>query len=319
MTYQEFIPTIQEHIVSYLPKKANCDLKLVTKNNGCILNGLVISEPGTNIYPTIYLEPYYEDYRNGDAVDTICKRIISRYETHRIDHEIDMHCFTDYKNIKDRIVFRLVNRARNETLLADIPFIPYLDLAIVFYVLLTQNDEMSASILLHNNHLKSWGVKAEDLMDAAKDNTPKLLASDFQSIRTFLMDVLPASPGTGDDCPSDNGENLDSDKKNESICCDPNLFDLSPMYVLTNTTRSNGASALLYPYILEEIENKIGGDFYVLPSSIHEVMVLPADENTHKKDLDTLVDHVNRTQLVTEDILSDHAYYYDAKEGQLRA
>ena len=86
------------------------------------------------------------------------------------------------------------------------------------------------------------------------------------------------------------------------------------MYILTNEFRTNGATTLLYEGILEEIAGMFDSDIILLPSSIHEVILVPAASgDEYLKQLDdfsAMVKEVNETELADEEILSDHAYYY---------
>ena len=104
---------------------------------------------------------------------------------------------------------------------------------------------------------------------------------------------------------------------------DPRSFMIPPeeehpsMYVLSNWDTLNGAAALLDAKTMEDISQKLGGDFIVLPSSIHEVIVLPADVEMDRRDLEAMVQDVNAGEVAPEDRLSDHVYMYDSKEKEL--
>lgn len=83
------------------------------------------------------------------------------------------------------------------------------------------------------------------------------------------------------------------------------------MYVLTNAEKMNGAAAILDSKTMEGISEKLGGDFVIIPSSIHEVIILPlntADTDT----LNGMVNDVNASEVAPLDVLSNHVYKYDA-------
>ena len=88
------------------------------------------------------------------------------------------------------------------------------------------------------------------------------------------------------------------------------------MFVLTNDTKVNGAAAILNDDIRQEIAEKVG-DFYMLPSSIHETLIIPKDAGMELKELEQMVQEVNQTQVAPGERLSDHVYEYDAKEHEL--
>lgn len=88
------------------------------------------------------------------------------------------------------------------------------------------------------------------------------------------------------------------------------------MYVLSNAERLNGAAAILDAKTMEDISEKLGGDFVVLPSSIHETIVLPMNEDMDRQALETMVQDVNAGQVAPEERLSDHVYMYDSQEKE---
>ena len=88
------------------------------------------------------------------------------------------------------------------------------------------------------------------------------------------------------------------------------------MFVLTNDTKVNGAAAILNDDNRQEIAEKVG-DFYMLPSSIHETLIIPKDAGMEFKELEQMVQEVNQTQVAPGERLSDHVYEYDAKEHEL--
>ena len=88
------------------------------------------------------------------------------------------------------------------------------------------------------------------------------------------------------------------------------------MFVLTNDTKVNGAAAILNDDTRQEIADKVG-DFYVLPSSVHETLIIPKDAGMELRDLEQMVQEVNQTQVAPQERLSNHVYEYDAKEHEL--
>ena len=89
-------------------------------------------------------------------------------------------------------------------------------------------------------------------------------------------------------------------------------FDIrNELAVLTNSEGIYGAAAVFYPFILEMIADRMGGNFFILPSSVHEIILLPDDGVYHLMELEKMVREINRTELMAEDWLSDSVYYYD--------
>lgn len=88
----------------------------------------------------------------------------------------------------------------------------------------------------------------------------------------------------------------------------------NPMTVVTNERTVNGASALFYPGMLDQIGQSMKGDYFILPSSINEVIVVPDDGSLGPRELKEMVNEINHTQVAPEERLTDEVYHYDTKE-----
>ena len=264
----------------------------VTKNNDIELKGLVIASEESNVSPTIYLNPYYSKYVNGEDYEKLLEKIISVYEEHKVTGVLDVSFFKDWKKARERIVFKLVNFERNRELLKNIPYVKYLDMAVVFnYWFKTPCGEF-ATILIHNQHLDYWGVSQDELYDIAMANTPELLPYKFEDMMQIMM--IMAREG-----------NVPFSWHNKR----------QPMYILTNLYKINGAGCILYPELLKTFADMMGSDLCIIPSSIHETLLVPLMPNgkCYEMDWDEVaetVKEVNDTQLLPEEVLSGHAYKY---------
>lgn len=90
------------------------------------------------------------------------------------------------------------------------------------------------------------------------------------------------------------------------------------MYVLSNKLKNYGAACIAYPYILDMLAGVLKENFYVLPSSVHEVIIVPESSQIRQSELERMVREINETQVPEEEILSNHAYFYYAQEGKLQ-
>lgn len=286
MNYQEFLSVVKEQLAARIEKDARLQVKTLPRNNGTSYDGLMILRPGRNISPTIYLTPYYHRYLDGVALEDIFTDILATYQCHLPEQDFDTSLFTDFEKVHSRIIMRLVSYERNQTLLRDVPFFCFQDLAVVFYCLLMADEKNQASILIHNEHLDMWGIDKDTLYHLARQNTPLLLPHCV----TPMKDILLHSPF-------------------------PDMEDLTecdiPMYVVSNCFRTNGATVLLYERLLQDIADQLASNLIILPSSIHEIIILPTMDHSDLPFYSHMVREVNETQLADEEILSDHAYYYD--------
>lgn len=285
MTYQNFIDETIETLIPRFPTETDIRSEIILKNNGISPKALIISEPGSNVFPTIYLDEFYNRVENGESTKDVASDIYDVYERHKIEGMLDVSCLSDFEKIKHRIVYRLVNRDRNAELLKKVPWEPYLDLALVYCINFECPKEVYAGSVVHLEHLNSWDISTDTLRSHALENTHILMKPDLRALPDFLNEIA--------------GEVImdEGDRK-------------SYMHVLTNEIRAHGAVCLTYPGIIKEFAGEMESDVFILPSSIHEVMLLADDGNTTMEELNKLVNEVNETQVDPVEILSDHAYVY---------
>lgn len=289
MTFENFKKMILDSLHAYYGEDYTLTIRSIPKNNQVLLDGLTIQEKGCNISPTIYLNPYYAKFQRGASLFSIVEEIKNLYAVNRPTESVDVRFFTDFDHVKDRICMKLVHYEKNRELLKKVPHIRFLDLAVVFYYLFSLIPGENATIQIYTNHMKHWKVTAEDLFSLAKENSPRLLPyylDDIFSILTDFGDLLEYSAS-----------------------------HTQPLFVLTNSEKLFGASVILYPELLSSIAQRMERDFILFPSSIHEVLLLPATEEEDLPDYHSVIEEINRTHLTPEEILSDHAYFYSRKTG----
>ena len=293
MEYKEFVEYIKMNAGYIAGEGGNITINHVIKNNGCEMDGLVIMEKGKDIAPTIYLDSFYELYTNGENIKNIIRQIEVIYEQNKNNVTFDVNILKHFDTIKDKIVYKVVNYRSNEKLLEQVPHKRILDLAVVFYCLLDNEYGRSATALIYNNNLKNWNVTIDDVYKAALKNTPDLLHSKISSMAALF-----------EKC----GVNVDGEE------VDLKDYVPSDMYVLTNESKLNGAACILYENILYDFAQKLGADLYILPSSVHEVILLPKLSMFEKDELVNMVKEVNTEGVAADEVLSDHVYEYNRTE-----
>ena len=286
MTYLDFQSSILADITKRYADSAEVSLSPVKKNNDVELCGLMIHEFDTELTPTIYLESYYELLCSGSPYDAVMERIIAVYEKNKLsgDHIADYFC--DYQKVREHIVMRLLNRNKSKCFLRDVPYIPFLDLALCFAVRMEIKKDSVGSALIHKSHLDMWGIDIEKIFEQAKKNAKTILPPEFGNVGELMRSLVPP-----ESLPTDSPEEL-------------------PMYILTNREHSYGAATVCYHGVIREISDQIGDDLCIIPSSVHEVLVFPMSLSAVADGINDLIKSVNRTILSESEILSDHAYYY---------
>ena len=287
ITIEVFTEIIKSEMEKIYSSKCKVDVLNVVKNNGLHLTGITICNRESNMAPTIYLDGYFADYKDGRTMENICKEIVQVYEKNKVQKDFSLEQVTDFKNVKDRICFKLVNREKNAELLADIPYVEYQDLAVVFYILVSKDKNGITSITVRNSLMDMWGMDADILYHLAKKNTQRLFRGRVSSMMEVMAEIISDSADAFED-------------------------SAFPMYVATNVFKMNGACILLYDGVLKKFAEKIGGDFYILPSSVHEVIFVPANGDMDARYLIQMVKEVNATEVAPDEVLSDNVYIYHA-------
>ena len=296
MEYREFLENVRKEVESRYDSNVSVTLNHVMKNNGPELDGITIMEKDKNIAPTIYINSFYDRYREGVSLKAVVSEIIRIYNQNKNSININADYFENYENVRKTIVYKLVNYQKNKKLLEDVPYKRVLDLAVVFYCLIEQRKGVSATALIHNEHLRIWNVTEDEIYNDALKNTPVLLAGSIVPMSKILSEIA----GTA---PADNDEKV----------CEYTGEDI--LYVLTNSSRVNGAACILYDNLLKKFANDVHSDLYILPSSVHEVIIVPKKNAFDKSELADMVREVNEQGVSQDEILSDNVYEYNRKNG----
>lgn len=276
MNYTEFMNAMLCEIRGQVDAQVRTELYTVTKNNGTRRTGILFKQEDSNLAPTIYLEEFYQKYLKGQQVPDLADSICSIYQEIRVKKTCDCQNLFDFNHVKEHIVYKLIRRDANEELLKQIPYEPFLDLAVVYYIQIDNTRFGSATIQIRNEHLRYWRVEKEEIRRFAEKNTPRIYPVQIRQIVRF-------------------------------------------MYVATNEQCSLGAAVMRYPDFREKVRGMIRGDFYILPSSIHEVILVPESFGLEPERMQEMVKEINQTGVAPEEVLSDSVYYFDGEEIRIVA
>lgn len=289
-SYEEFTKEIAETINNrreeLFPNFKNVTVELndVTKSNDEAHIGLVIRKEGSNMAPNIYLEDYYSDFQSGDTMEEIIDRIASVRILNDVDG-IDIENYTNLSLVRDKISCKLLNAKANELYLADKPHTKFLDLVVMYVI----NVSKTMTMPITNSVLEQFGITKATLHKIAMKNLAKS-ASKIES----LQDVLKHLVGEDNDLASED----------------------TGVTVLTNDEAKFGANLILDKGVMEAMSKRMGGDFIIIPSSIHEVLVMPMSFGT--EGLTDMIRTVNASSVDPIDVLSDHPYVYSAETKKVK-
>ena len=293
MNYNEFLETIKTRAKKAAGEDGTVTINQVVKNNDSVKDALVIMEKGYKLSPYIYLNKHYRNYADGISIDEIMSDILCEYYENRDRVVIRNNLFESFETEKNRIAFKLINYDKNINLLKSIPHKKFLDLAIVYYCVIENDNGRNITASISNTHMDKWNIDLEELDRTARINTPLLYSYEIKSIQDMLYE------GTGN---PDFKEQEDNDRH---------------ILVLTNKSRYNGASCILYDKLLKNICSVIKNDLYIIPSSIHETILVEKKKFDNKNELSEMVCEINKSDLKEEDILSDHIYEYDYSHDKI--
>lgn len=240
----------------------------------------------------VYIDGYIADIENEMLnVDRAADEIVQRIEDKAVlGYYSDVQEFAKIVNSKESILgnvrYLLVNKKWNEADLDSYPHKDYLDLAVLYEV---RNKNASMSVKITNDIMQNFGITFEELDKAANNNRDSYVAQDMFSMMVSLMPI-----------------------STEEI---KEMKGSPQMYVLTNEWKLKGASALLYPELIEDIAQEENSDLIVIPSSIHEILIVEAS-GMDKDGISQMVQEVNSQQVDEQERLSDHAYFY--KRGSMQ-
>ena len=299
ISFEKFVSVMQERLQARYP---DCKVRAVhaDKNNGVQLTGIVIMPEEQNVAPNIYMENFYEEYLAGRQIEDIADAAAQFYEEHRIQEDPGLPDVTDFEAVKELICFKPVNGERNREMLKSMPHRQFLDLAVTYYIPVTVTGS-TGRIAVTDRYFCMWGVDEGTLYRHAVENTRRLLPVELRS----MEEVARGIPG--------------EENSRTGLPGQTDGVPAFPMYILRCGKEGQAtAAAFLYESVLREFAKRYG-DFYILPSSVFEVILLPAvnpspwDSAYYR----SMVREGNRTQLCPEEVLSDSAYLYHADTGEI--
>lgn len=337
MNYECFIEKVKRGVEEITKRKLDDGVVVVRevlKNNNVSLQAISIVRDEEEATPTIYLEKYYADFKKGRTVNNICHEIFETY-LHSVDNfklDIDIKDISVFDKVKHSIYYKVINYEMNKTLLMNVPHYRFLDLAIVFYILVLKDDEGQATALIDNQHLVGWEITKEELRDIAFENTWKRFPVVVQKMEDIVSEMVLDDILGDEDWVPDDEDGYDDERISEDTqygdytygelkeVVREEIEDLKSddlnMYVMSNTMKHNGATCITYPNAIRNFAEEHQCDVFIIPSSIHE-LILIADTRCSIESLNELIQDVNRRQLDPMEVLSDHAYVYHLETGEI--
>lgn len=290
---EEIMNRIAEAVKEKIGTECDIEFKEARKNNGIMLQGMLIRKHGETVFKNIYIDNLIDRIEQcSTGVQDAAEEIVRIFNENQRSGELaGIVRSLNKEEILKKAVYQVIGKERNMDMLADVPHKELLDLAAVYRVVLDESSDETLSFLLTNSLCREYGIDSEELERAAGRNT---------EMRGFVTINFASVVAENAGIPQELSE-----------------ADLPPLYVLTNKTRVNGAAVMLYWNYFEKLAHKLQSDLYILPSSVHEVLAVPASIGD-PRELKDMVREINAGGIIADDeILSDNVYFYNLKKGGL--
>lgn len=286
--YEQFKEELRSILEERVGEQIEIYFDKMKKNNETVKEVMVFHKEDTNLTPMVHLKELYERYQEDEDLEKITDIIVDILET-RLEIKAK-EILGAWESVRHRVTMKLINFEWNREMLEKIPYKRFQDLAIVFQLKLKEETMGTVTTVIQDCLLKEWGISIEELYETAMDNLNKEKYSivDIEEIIQEMFDIK-----------------IEPEDR------------LGMQYVLTNDRRSFGAAGILRNDLLEEFAEKIQGNFYILPSSLHELILVPEKSGFAVDELNTMVKTINQNEVEETERLSDSIYYYDKQKKKV--
>ena len=293
MDYEQFKESFQEDLKATLQDRGMT--VTIQENHIEKLNqsydALSVTPEGSNIGMNLNIGNIFKAYESGASYDETLNRAASQIESEMQNMpQLSTADLMNYDEMKSKLSMEVVSADRNADLLAKVPHEQMEDMAVVYRLVLGERENGSSTILVTNDLMQQFGITQEQLHSDAMVNAPEIRPSEIHGMTEMMNEMLGG------------GMLPEVDPADEKL------------FVATVPSKVHGAGVIAYPNFFEDAAEKLGGDFYVLPSSIHEVLLVRDNGEMSADDLEAIVRSVNASEVQPEEQLTDHVYHYDAKE-----
>ena len=298
MDYENFKEQFVENLKESLYERGMEDVQMreahVDKLNGGY-DAVTITPGDSNIGVTLNIDNFYKAFENGaDMSEVVSKATEVAINGMENTPQLDVASLTDYDQMKDKLVMEVVSAEANAEMLENVPHQNMEDMAVVYRFVINSDETGRASILATNDMINAMGVTPEQLHADALENAPQIRPAQITGMSEVIAEMM----------------DRDQAEMMGIVPVDPKD---EQMFVATVSDKVMGAGVLAYQDFMDQAADRLGGSFYILPSSRHEVLLVPDNGQMSLGDLESMVREVNATQVAPEDKLTDSVYHYDAE------
>lgn len=297
MNYEEFRDKLAEDLQESLYERGFEDVSIkfndTTKAN-VSYEAMTVTPAGSNIGISLNTEAFFEEYDKGMDFSEVLSRV-TEVATAALDQmpEVNVSELTDYEQMKSKLSVEVISQEANKELLENIPHKDIEDMAIIYRFVIDDGPQGMQSITVTNNLMENMGITPEQLHADALENAPEMRPPVIKGMTEILKEMM------GEEMFAMFGESMQADGH-------------EMMYVATTPDKINGAGIIAYPEFMQQAAEQLDGDFYLLPSSRHEVILVKDDGGMNFEQLQDMVREVNATEVSAADKLTDNVYHYDS-------
>lgn len=272
------------------------NIKFVKKDGGDLLNIIFAEHDDAYEVCSVHVEELYVAYQNGirlnTIVDYICSDVLHAKSIYVYDKTKEL---MDYDTAKSRLFVRLINYDRNADILRDVVHKTLGDIVFTVYAIVDENEFGIVSTKVLKSMVKKWDKNEDDIFNEAIKNTYYLTPPRIYKWEGVLCDESYAG---------------------ESFMNDEDICDLDKSFsgnILSTTRKTNGAVAVFLPGVAERIAELLDSDFYMVFTSIHEVMINSTGSGVDPKDLKLVLQDTLRKVTPSSDYLTEKIYKYNRR------
>jgi len=294
MDYEQFKATFAEDLKSNIQKigiEADISEHHIEKLNDSY-DALSVTPKGSSIGVNANLNEIFHAMERGRDYDEVLSGVTESLKS-TLEHmpKLQVSDLTNYEEMKHKLAMEVVSAERNAGMLQNVPHEQMEDIAVVYRLVLDSSKEASSTVLVTNDLMEKFGITHEQLREDAAENAPLIRPAEIKGMVETLNEMQKMQGGP-------------------EMEPDPDEI----LFVAGVPDQNHGAAVIAYPNFFEEAAEKLGGDYFIIPSSIHEVLLVKDTGEMNARDLATMIKEINATEVAPEDVLTDHAYHYDSKE-----
>ena len=293
MDFKEFVNKLEQDLkdaMADISPGATVDVRSVEKLQEGSYTGITISPAGGNVGMNLNANQLFDQMQDGQSYEGVLAVAVSTAERGLHDMPaVDVSELMNYEAAKKYLCFDVVGSDRNADMLEKVPHPDQENISMVYRLQLDSTENGAATVLITNAMMEQFGVTKEQLHADAMENAQEIRPADFRTMAAVMAEMM----GMPEEMMADMAP---------------------PMYVATNQDKVQGAAVMFYPDFMDQAAKELGGDIFILPSSVHEVLILPDDGNMNAQELKEMVTSINASEVSPEDRLTDSVYHYDAQE-----